>query len=138
MVHVASFPPPRGRPPWLLLAGMAFYAACYLALYPPTFAIADEDAYLTQALLFRSGRLAYDGSGIPPPLMTVVPAGHLVSKYPPGNALFLVPFTLPGWRWVFLSGLVLALAGTALFALSLRRLCPEADPAWALIYLGYP
>jgi hypothetical protein len=34
--------------------------------------------------------------------------------------------------------LLLALAGTALFGLILRRLSPEADPAWALLYLFYP
>lgn len=126
------------RRAWLLLLGVLVYAACFLALYPPTFAIVDEDAYLTQALLFRSGRLSYDGSAIPPPHMTVSPAGRAVSKYPPGNALFLLPFTLPGWRWVFLSGLLLAFAGTWLFAATLRRLCPEADPGWALLYLCYP
>ncbi|MEO0085070.1 MAG: glycosyltransferase family 39 protein [candidate division WOR-3 bacterium] len=123
---------------WLLLFGLLVYTVCFLALYPPTFAIVDEDAYLTQAFLFRSGRLSYNDSPIPAPHMTVAPAGRAVSKYPPGNALFLLPFTLAGWRWVFVSGLVLALAGTLLFAATLRRLCPEAGSYWALLYLCYP
>jgi hypothetical protein len=81
---------------------------------------------------------SYERSPIPPPHMTVETAGRQVSKYPPGNSLFLVPFTLPGWRAVFLSGLLLALAGTGLVALILRRLSPVTDPAWSLLYLCYP
>jgi 4-amino-4-deoxy-L-arabinose transferase-like glycosyltransferase len=128
----------RGSSAWLLYIGAALYILTFLVLYPRTFAIVDEDAYLTQALLFRSGRLSYDGSGIPVPHMTVDLAGRAVSKYPPGNALFLLPFMVPGWQAVFVSGLLLALAGTALFRLTLRRLAPEVDPAWSLLYLFYP
>jgi hypothetical protein len=121
-----------------LLAGAALYVLTFLVLYPRTIAIVDEDAYLTQAFLLRSGRLTYDGSGVPAPHMTVETDGRLASKYPPGTSLFLMPFTWFGWRAVFVSGLLLALAGTALSALLLRRLAPEADPAWALLYLFYP
>ena len=123
---------------WLLFAGIALYVLTYLLLYPRTFAIVDEDAYLTQAYLVRHGRLSYDGSGIPAPHMTVAPAGRTVSRYPPGNALFLLPFTLLGWRAVFVSGLVLALAGTVLFGSILKVLSPETDPSWSLLYLFYP
>ena len=128
----------QGSNSWLLYAGAALYVLTFLALYPRTFAIVDEDAYLTQTFLFRAGRLSYDGSGIPAPHMTVETAGREVSKYPPGNALFLLPFTLLGWRAVFVSGLVFALAGTVFFRLILKRLAPEADPAWSLLYLFYP
>jgi 4-amino-4-deoxy-L-arabinose transferase-like glycosyltransferase len=127
-----------GGTPRLLLAGAALYVFTFLVLYPRSIAIVDEDAYLTQAFLFRSGRLTYESSGIPAPHMTVDTEGRLASKYPPGNSLFLVPFTWLGWRAVFVSGLLLALAGTALCGLLLRRIAPEADPAWALLYLFYP
>lgn len=122
----------------VLWIGILVYAASYLICYPRTFAIVDEDAYLTQALLFRSGHVSYDGSPIAPPHMTVAVNGRQVSKYPPGNSLFLLPFTLPGWRWVFVSGLLLAVTGTALFAATLRRLAPDVDTGWALLYLCYP
>ncbi|MCX6840997.1 MAG: hypothetical protein NTX53_01755 [candidate division WOR-3 bacterium] len=128
----------RGGSEWLLYAGAALYVLSFLVFYPRTFAIVDEDAYLTQTFLFRAGRLAYEGSGIPAPHMTVETAGHEVSKYPPGNALFLLPFTLLGWRAVFVSGLLLALTGAVLFSLILKRILPEADPAWSLLYLFYP
>ncbi len=128
----------NGGSAWLFYAGAALYVLSFVILYPRTFAIVDEDAYLTQAFLFRAGRLSYDGSGIPAPHMTVELAGRAVSKYPPGNALFLLPFLLFGWRAVFVSGLLLALAGTVLFRLILMRLAPEADPAWSLLYLFYP
>ena len=130
--------PRPGGAAWLLLVGAALYVLTFLVLYPRTVAIVDEDAYLTEAFLFRTGRLSYEGSPVPAPHMTVESGGHLVSKYPPGTSLFLLPFTLPGWRAVFVSGLLLALAGTALAGLILKRLAPEADPAWALFYLFYP
>ena len=127
-----------GGTAWLLVAGAVLYVLTFLALYPRTTAIVDEDAYLTEAFLLRTGRLSYEGSGIPAPHMTVESGGRLSSKYPPGTSLFLVPLTLFGWRAVFVSGLLLALAGTALFGLILKRLAPEADPAWALLYLFHP
>jgi len=124
--------------PWLLVAGTVLYALTFLAFYPRTAAIVDEDAYLTGAFLARTGRVSYEGSGIPAPHMTVESNGHVVSKYPPGTSLFLTPFTFLGWRAVFISGLLLAIAGTALFGLILKRLSSGADPAWALLYLFYP
>jgi len=130
--------PRTGGTAWLLLAGAGLYILTFLALYPRTIAIVDEDAYLTQAFLFRTGRLSYEGSAIPVPHMTVESGGRLASKYPPGNSLFLLPFTWFGWRTVFISGLLLALTGTALCGLLLKRLSPEADPTWALLYLFYP
>ena len=130
--------PRTGGTAWLLLAGAALYVVTFLALYPRTIAIVDEDAYLTEAFLLRAGRVFYEGTAIPAPHMTVESGGHLTSKYPPGTSLFLLPFTWFGWRAVFVSGLLLALAGTALFGLALKRVSPEADPAWALLYLFYP
>jgi 4-amino-4-deoxy-L-arabinose transferase-like glycosyltransferase len=130
--------PRTGRTAWLLIAGAVLYVLTFLVLYPRTTAIVDEDAYLTGSFLFRTGRLSYEGSSIPAPHMTVESNGRLTSKYPPGTSLFLLPFTLLGWRAVFSSGLLLALAGTALIGLTLKRLAPEADPAWALLYLFYP
>ena len=128
----------RGRTALLLVAGILVYLLAFLALYPRTTAIVDENAYLTGAYLIRTGRLAYEGSAIPAPHMTVESNGHLVSKYPPGTSLFLAPFTLPNWRAVFVSGLLLALAGLALVGLILKRLSPGTDPVWALLYLFYP
>jgi 4-amino-4-deoxy-L-arabinose transferase-like glycosyltransferase len=133
--HVKS---QTGRTAWLLIAGVVLYVLVFLAFYPRATAIVDEDAYLTEAFLLRSGRLSYTDSGIPAPHMTVESHGRLSSKYPPGTALFLLPFTLFGWRAVFFSGLLLALAGTALFGLILKRLAPAANPAWALLYLFHP
>jgi len=107
---------------WLLVAGAVLYVLTFLALYPRTTAIVDEDAYLTEAYLFRTGRLSYEGSPIPAPHMTVESGGRLASKYPPGNSLFLLPFTLFGWRAVFVSGLLLGLAGIVLIAAGLLGL----------------
>ncbi|MFO7675292.1 MAG: glycosyltransferase 87 family protein, partial [bacterium] len=110
----------------------------FVLSYPRTYAIVDEDAYLTQAWLFRTGRATYEDSSLPPPHMTVESGGRLASKYPPGASLILLPFTLAGWRAPFAAGLVLALAGTLLFCLIMRRMAPAAAPAWALLWLCYP
>ena len=126
----------RGRV--LLYVGMAFWAVAFIAFYPRVFAIVDEDAYLTHAYLFRTGHLTYERSSIPAPHMTVETDGRLASKYPPGMGFLLLPFTFAGWRVTFAVGLLMALAGTALLALILRRVAPEADPAWALLWLYYP
>jgi 4-amino-4-deoxy-L-arabinose transferase-like glycosyltransferase len=117
---------------------MLGFAVTFVAFYPRTFAVVDEDAYLTQALLLRAGHLSYERSGIPAPHMTVGFDGRQVSKYPPGNALFLLPFTLLGWRGAFVSGLLLAVIGTWIYSLVMRRLVTEAHPGWALLYLFYP
>ena len=122
----------------LLYVGMAVFAAAYILFYPKIFAIVDEDAYLTQAFLLKSGHLTYESSEIPAPHMTVAEHGRLASKYPPGNSLFLVPFVALGWHAVFAAGLLLALVGTLLFRLVLRRLDDEADPGWSLLWLFYP
>lgn len=122
----------------LLYVGMAVFAATYILLYPSVFAVVDEDAYLTQALLFKTGHITYENSCIPAPHMTVAGHGRLASKYPPGNSLYLLPFVAVGWRAAFAAGLLLALAGTLLFRLVLRRLDDEADPNWSLLWLFYP
>ncbi|MBM3331882.1 glycosyltransferase family 39 protein [candidate division WOR-3 bacterium] len=130
--------PRYGRSAGLVVVGALLYVLTFLALYPRTTAIVDEDAYLTGAFLFRTGRLSYEGSSVPAPHMTVETGGRLASKYPPGTSLFLLPFTLLGWRLVFVSGMLLALAGTTFMVLIMKRLDPEIDPAWALLYLFYP
>lgn len=122
----------------LLYVGMAIFAVTYILLYPAIFAIVDEDAYLTQSLLFKTGHVTYENSNIPAPHMTVTEHGRLASKYPPGNSLFLLPFVAFGWRAAFAAGLLLALVGTLLFRLILRRLDDEADPNWSLLWLFYP
>lgn len=133
----------RAKSIWTVWIGVLVYVAIFLVFYPRITAIVDENAYLTQAFLFKSTKLAYDEESIPRPILTFdmrEAGGHIVSKYPPGNSLWLVPFLHLGlgWRGVFLSGLMCALLGTWLIALILRQIVPESDPRWALLYLFYP
>ncbi len=126
---------------WLFLAGVLVYVICFFAFYPRITAIVDENAYLTQAFLFKSGKLAYDQGNIPLPMLTFdmrAAGGHIVSKYQPGNSMFLVPFLYLGWQGVFLSGLICALVGVWFFTKILNRFAPEIEPSWSLLYLYYP
>ncbi len=117
---------------------MVLFVLLFALFYPSTFAIVDEDTYLTGALLFRSGRLTFEGSAIPPPHQSVEHNGRIASKYPPGNSLFLLPFLLINWRAAFVSGLLLALISTLLLRACLVKFDPAADPNLALLWLFYP
>ena len=118
---------------------MALYAVSFVVFYPATFAILDEDAYVTQAYLFRTGRITYDDAPVSAPRLSVtMVSGRTVGKYAPGNALLLLPFTWLGWRALFLSGLVMAILGTLILREILRLLSPETDPTWSMLYLLYP
>lgn len=133
----------RSKRAWALWIGVLFYIVIFFIFYPRITAIVDENAYLTQAFLFKSGKLVYDQGNIPAPILTFDMrdvGGHIVSKYPIGNSLWLVPFLSAGlgWRAVFLSGLLCAVIGTWLIALILRSIDPGIDPVWALLFLFYP
>ncbi len=125
----------------ILWIGLVVYILGFFVFYPRIPAIVDENAYLTQALLFKSGKLAYDDLSIPVPILSFdqrADGGHIVSKYPPGNALLLLPFTFIHWRATFLLGLLSAVAGTIIFARMMRRVIPDALTGWALLWLYYP
>lgn len=133
----------RSKRAWALWVGILFYVVSFFIFYPRITAIVDENAYLTQAFLYKSGKLVYDNAPVPASILTFdmrEAGGHIVSKYPLGNSLWLVPFLSVGWGWraVFLSGLLCALIGTWLIALILRAIAPDIDPVWSLLYLFYP
>lgn len=122
----------------LLRLGIIVYVLSFVVFFPRQPSIVDENEYLSLALVFRSGHITYDGSGIPASSLTVSTGNRLASKYPPGNSAFLVPFTFLGWRTVFVSGLLLALCSTLLFYLVLKQLSPDPPPSLPLLYLFYP
>ncbi len=124
----------------LLWLGVIVYVLSFVIFFPRQPTIVDENEYLSLALVFRSGHITYDASGIPASNLAVPTGNRLASKYPPGNSVFLVPFTFTflGWRAVFLSGLLLALCGTLLFYLVLKQLTPDPQPSLPLLYLFYP
>lgn len=123
--------------PILWLAGFgALYAILYFLRYPPIFAFRDESIYLASAHLLKAGTLWANDLGMPNHYFVEF-AGRLVSLYPFGNALALLPFTLISWKACFLLGLFCHLAGTFLFARFLK-LCRGLHPLWALLYLFFP
>jgi hypothetical protein len=128
----------RWAPLAIFAATALFLAWVWGSLAEPAF-IHDEAAYLLQARIFASGRLAAP----PPPLPEffeqyhVLVAPRLAPKYPPGHALLLVPgiwLGVPGLVPVLLGGV----SGGLLFALA-RRLAGAwvALLAW-LLWLSAP
>lgn len=105
----------------ILLAAFFLFTVVFLVYYPPTCAIVDESAYLSAAYAFQQGTVFYDRAGINQEHMSTEINDHQVSRYPPGNSLLLLPFTLIDWRFVFIRGWLMAGIAFILMILCLRH-----------------
>ncbi len=123
------------RAPWAL--GLAF-AAVYGALYPATYSILDEQAYLSYALTLLHGTPHPDVAGVYMVRARFYPeTGHMAASFPPGTAALIAPaLALLSWRAAFACIALVHLAGTALCALALRR--AGLPRSFALLYLLHP
>jgi hypothetical protein len=121
-----------------LVALMLAYAALFALAYPPLSGIEDEVGYVNQTLVWSRGAISLEGAGLSPELPDfVVARGRHVAVRNPGRSLLALPFfALGGARLVYVSGLVLHLAATALAAFLLERL--GRSPLWAALVLFHP
>ncbi len=94
-----------------LIFGFILFSMLFFLFYPPTYAIVDEAAYLTTTYTFQHGAIFYDHVGFLNVPMAVTIVGHSLSKYPPLNALLMLPFCAINWRLGFLRGYVLMAIG---------------------------
>ncbi len=119
-----------------LTASMLLFTALFFIYYPPIFAIRDESIYLSMTRLLRAGSWYAENPAIP--MITVVEAlGHRVPLYPPGNAVFLLPFSMMGWQSVFLAGFFLHIAGSWLFS-RMAEFFDADTPLAFLLYFLFP
>ena len=118
-----------------LLAGVLIYAATFFVYYPSIFAIRDESGYLSMAYTLREGTVYAEKTGVPNNYFLTL-GRHWVSISPLGNSLALVPFTLLGWKSVFLLGFLMHLLGVFYFYKFIEK--EGLSPGWALLYLFFP
>ncbi|HEX7320701.1 MAG TPA: hypothetical protein VF399_10160 [bacterium] len=121
----------------IVLLGFVVFSAVFLIFYPSNYGIVDEAAYLTTSHIFAKGEVYYDRAGMNQvPMMVTTSAGHLVSKYPPGNSLLLLSFAAFGWRTVFLRGLLLT--GLCLLLFTMLLAFYRIPRIYALLFLFFP
>jgi hypothetical protein len=131
----ASSEAPR-RAAWLLIAAAAAFAAAWFWFRPAMYLYSDEAGNLALAGVLARGTPFADVADRHLPETVPARDGHLASRYPPGMAGLLLPFTLVGLEWSFLLPLALHLAAFALLARLLTR--RGLPPLWALLWLFYP
>lgn len=112
------------------------FSVTFFTYYPTTYAITDEAAYLSTAYTFERGTIFYDEAGIVNAPMGMSIAGHYISKWPPGNAALLLPFSIIHWKLVFLRGYLLMALGFWIFILLLRNY--KLPQIYALLFLFHP
>lgn len=120
----------------MLIGAFLIFTAIFFFYYPATRAIVDESAYLSGAYALQRGTVFYDRAGINQEHMSDWIRGHQISRYPPGNSLLLVPFTVIGRRAIFVRGWLLAAAAFLLMILLLRHY--RLPGTFAILLLYHP
>ena len=111
------------------------YAAGYVALYPPTFSILDEQAYLAFADLIAHGTVYAEDAGTTPARTWRVDE-HRVPRTPLGTSMLLAPLARWWWRGSFAVMGALHVVAVLAFAAAARRL--GLSPGYAVVLLLHP
>lgn len=120
----------------LLAAAAALFVLAWAIYFPPMYLASDEAGNLALAGVLREGAVFADVAERHLPIPVPAANGHWASRYPPGLAALLVPFTWAGTSAAFLLPLVLHLLIFGLLAWLLGR--TGLSPLWAMLYLFYP
>jgi hypothetical protein len=110
------------------------YTIVFILFYPSFYASTDEHEYLYNAYLLRSGSLLVEDKTLTP--FGLFNGEGYISVYYIGKSIFLIPFTLLGWRAVFISGLFIHIINVYLFYAILRRF--KFDTKATILFLFYP
>lgn len=117
----------------LVLISVAAYISLFLYFYPPFYTTLDEANYIRGSNFLWDGKVGTDD---PMYRYGLISTGQ---KYVPisyGMPILLVPFTLLGWKFVFVSGLLVHVLGALLFYKLLVRF--GWNPNNFLLYLFFP
>lgn len=120
----------------LILTGFFCFSLLYFHFYPLITGIVDETAYLSMAYTFQQGTCFYDQAGIESTPASIMVNGHLISRYPPGNGILLVPFTKINWRWSFCKNYIFMVSGYIIFMIILQHF--HLPLYYALLFLFHP
>jgi len=120
----------------ILIIGLIVFSIQFFLFYPPTYGLVDEAAYLTTVFAFQKGTIFYDQAGIVQAPMAVRVAEHNISKYPPGNAVLLLPFSLLDWRLTFVRGYIMMVIGLWIFSQLLSHY--RLSSIYALLFMFHP
>ena len=117
-----------------LAVAMGGFVLLCVIWYPPAISIMDESAYLTQAQLFATGKLAGDASART--TMMLETERGWVSKYPPAQSVVLAPTQWFHWRAGFLAPLGFVLLAALFCAATLERNGLAGE--WSVLLLLHP
>ncbi|MGB9722055.1 MAG: ArnT family glycosyltransferase [bacterium] len=120
----------------IVVIGVILFTFLFFYFYPINIGIVDETAYLSMTYAFQNGKLYYDSAGIESAPASMITNGHLVSRYPPGNSILLLPFSVVHWKWIFLRGYILMIIGLIIFILILSHY--RLPLYYALLFLFHP
>ncbi|MEO0185688.1 MAG: hypothetical protein ABIL20_07810, partial [candidate division WOR-3 bacterium] len=120
----------------VLIIGAFLFTFLFFYFYPLNIGIVDETAYLSMTYAFQKGNLYYEEAGIESAPASMTVDHHLVSRYPPGNSILLLPFTAIHWKWIFLRGYILMIIGFIIFIMLLHN--NQLPRHYALLFLFHP
>ncbi|MEO0123786.1 MAG: hypothetical protein ABIL69_07260 [candidate division WOR-3 bacterium] len=119
-----------------ILIGLLLFTAIFFFFYPANTGIVDETAYLSTTYTLQNGRLYYDEAGVNSTPASISINSHLISRYPPGNSILLLPFTKLNYKFIFLRGYILLLLGVILLIAILSHY--NLPSYYALLFLFHP
>jgi len=119
-----------------LIISLIVIVTTFFLFYPPMYGIMDEASYLSTAYVMQKGTFFYDEANVEPSIGTIIGEKHNFSKYPPGNAILLIPFTSIHWKLGFLRTFIFYIAGFFIFLQILKHY--SIDPVFSLLYLLHP
>lgn len=118
------------------IIGFILFTILFFLFYPANTGIVDETAYLSMAYIFQNGKLYYDQAGIYSAPASITINHHLISRYPPGNSILLLPFTKLNWKLTFLRGYLLTIIGFILLIIILLHY--NLPSYYSLLLLFHP
>jgi hypothetical protein len=124
--------PPR-RSLWIVAAAVGLYCLGFLVYFPRALIVADEIAYVGQAVEFARGRARVP---VKDPLTGEMTHRVPMTGYPVGTSLLQVPFVwMGGWRAAPLASVLSLVVLVGILARWLQQ--AGKSPLYALLALGY-
>jgi len=126
---------PQRSHSYLLGGLMVFFIGVYAALYPRTFSIIDEQAYLSFAFVLAKGTVYADVAGVDA-TRSIRIGEHVAPRFGLGASFLFAPVVKRNWQASFAIVLGVHLVGVLACAGALRKV--ELPVWYAALYLFHP